>query len=70
MLIRPESFKLVSAGSHTLSGVVSNITFFGSFYELEVLLAGSRITVRTAESKVAEGDTVHLGLSAADVWYM
>lgn len=71
MLIRPESFKIGSERSSAISGKVSKATFYGSYNELEVLLSGgSTITLKTAESNFAKGDTVYVSLSADSIWYI
>ena len=71
MLVRPESLRIVEEANQTLSGKVKHVTFYGSYYEVEVLLSGdTTVTVKTAEKKVAKGDTIHLSLSADSVWYL
>jgi ABC-type sugar transport system ATPase subunit len=48
--------------SITQKGIVNKVTFFGSYYELEVLLWGNRLTVRTGEANLMEGDTVTISI--------
>ena len=43
-------------------GIVTKVNFLGSAYELEVSLAGSGITVRTADRNIKQGDTVILSI--------
>ncbi|WP_162054384.1 ABC transporter ATP-binding protein [Pontibacter pamirensis] len=71
ILIRPESFRIGSEGNSDLIGKVNKITFYGSYYDIEILFSGdTTVTVKTAEANVAEGDTVHLSLSADSFWYI
>ncbi|QHS62932.1 ABC transporter ATP-binding protein [Chitinophaga agri] len=69
MFIRPERFRVVEKGQHGLSGTISDVSFMGSSYELQVALASGTITVRTDNSGLIKGAPVYLSLSPADVWY-
>ncbi|WP_114777397.1 ABC transporter ATP-binding protein [Botryobacter ruber] len=69
MLIRPEAFKLLTAGQG-IAGEVTQVNFFGSHYELEVQVPGSTVTVRTGDRNFAAGDTINLDLAAEDVWFV
>jgi ABC-type sugar transport system ATPase subunit len=70
MLIRPESFQLVGAGKQSLAGKVKKVSFFGSYHEIEVLLAGDTVTVKTGSCPPSPGEAVHLALSPEGVWYV
>ncbi|RDV16250.1 ABC transporter ATP-binding protein [Pontibacter diazotrophicus] len=71
MLIRPESFRIGAEESRSLQGKVNKVTFYGSYYDIEILLSGDlTVTTKAAEANVAKGDTVHLSLSPDSVWYM
>lgn len=70
MLIRPEHFQLVSAGSEALTGTVQQVNFFGSYYEIVVLLAGEPVTVKTGSGPPAPGEEVYLALSPGEVWHV
>jgi ABC-type sulfate/molybdate transport systems ATPase subunit len=67
LLVRPENLHLVEAGEG-LAGKVEAVTFFGSYSELRVRLAGSPVAVRTTARYLVPGATVHLRLSAEDAW--
>ncbi len=69
MLVRPEQFKLTYDPTNALAGQVLNVTYYGSYYELEVLLPQGPITVATA-ANINIGDTVFITLSPDDVWYV
>jgi iron(III) transport system ATP-binding protein len=70
MLIRPENFQLAAEGPGALPGQVRQVHFFGRYYELEVLLAGQVITVKTGRCPLQAGDIVYLSLAADGVWYV
>jgi ABC-type Fe3+/spermidine/putrescine transport system ATPase subunit len=69
LLIRPEHFS-ITAANEGLAGHVQQLLFFGSYYEMEVLLNGQLLTVRTKAPKAAPGDTIYLSLSPDQVWYL
>jgi ABC-type sugar transport system ATPase subunit len=70
IFVRPESFKIVTKGNHSLVGKVNRVDFFGSYYEIEVLLAENIFTVKTIENNVVKGDTIYLAMSADKVRYV
>ncbi|MBW8683825.1 ABC transporter ATP-binding protein [Chitinophaga rhizophila] len=69
MFIRPERFRIVESGQHSITGKINDISFLGSSYELQVALASGVITVKTDHNGFEKGAPVYLALSAADVWY-
>ncbi|PSL44774.1 ABC-type Fe3+/spermidine/putrescine transport system ATPase subunit [Chitinophaga niastensis] len=69
IFIRPEDFRVVSTPGEALTGKVNQLTFFGSYTEMEVLLAEDIITVKTAISNMKKGDTVHVAVAPDAVWY-
>ncbi|QCR23570.1 ABC transporter ATP-binding protein [Pontibacter sp. SGAir0037] len=70
LLIRPESLKVVKEGEQVLVGKVQKVTFFGSYYELEVLLSGVSVTLKTVQQHIVKGDTIYISLAADDAWYI
>jgi iron(III) transport system ATP-binding protein len=70
MLVRPESFQVVSAGPPAITGLVDQVHFFGSFYEITVLLAEEVLKVKTTSCHLKAGDAIHLALPARDVWFV
>ncbi|OQP47869.1 ABC transporter [Niastella yeongjuensis] len=59
LYIRPEAFTLVAKKSKTaVAGKVTEVSFLGSGYEIEIALANSMITVRTENNSVEKGDAV------------
>lgn len=70
MLIRPENFRLVADDSEGIAGKVQQVNFFGSYYELEVLLQETSVTVKTPELSVAKGDTMYITVAPEDLWYI
>ncbi|MES2773321.1 MAG: ABC transporter ATP-binding protein [Bacteroidota bacterium] len=70
MLIRPEYFKLTTERDNTLKGIVNNVIFFGSYYEVEVLLGGNPILIKTMECNANKGDDVFVSLASERVIYV
>lgn len=69
LMIRPEHFKIENSETQ-LRGIVKDIIFWGGFYELEVLLPGKTVSVKTDNGGFRKGDPVSLSLSPDDVWYV
>jgi ABC-type Fe3+/spermidine/putrescine transport system ATPase subunit len=57
--IRPEKIEIVKEKG-TLKGTVEKVLFFGSYYELEVRLAGNIIIVRTTQSDIKPGAAIYM----------
>ena len=65
LFIRPEDLEIGGGaidGTTALKGTVNKVNFLGSANELEVLLAGNKITVRTGNRNIKQGDTVTISL--------
>jgi len=70
LLIRPEKLTLGPAASGGLPGTVEAVRFFGSYSELDVALAGGKVTVKTSAAAVAPDAEVAVSVSADGVWYL
>jgi len=70
MLIRPENFKFVPQTEKSLKGQVKQVSYFGSYYEVQVSLANLSITAKTRMNSLQKGDTVYISVSPEDVWYV
>ena len=70
MLIRPEDFTFVSTGSSNIMAQVRQVKYFGSYYEVEVMLADASITIKTRLNSLEKGDTVYISLAPDHVWYV
>lgn len=57
---RPEHFKIVSAKESSIKGIVKKIVFFGSYFELDVLIEDMMIFVRTMEPGLKQNDELGL----------
>ncbi|MDO6430765.1 ABC transporter ATP-binding protein [Flavitalea sp. BT771] len=72
LFVRPEHFKVgKKAFPGALRGVIRSITFWGSFYEIEILQeAGSVLIARVVENDLAAGDAVFILPPWDGVWYL
>ncbi|MHC2992659.1 ABC transporter [Pontibacter sp. HJ8] len=70
LLVRPEHIRIAAAGARSLAAAVNKVTFYGSYYEVEALLAGNTLTIKTGQHPVVEGDTIHISVVPEDVWYL
>jgi iron(III) transport system ATP-binding protein len=59
-LIRPEEFRIVKKKKGFLSGIVENISFLGTHYEIEVAVDNTKIIVNSKRKKLRKGQLVHL----------
>jgi ABC-type Fe3+/spermidine/putrescine transport system ATPase subunit len=70
ILIRPEHFNIVTKEKGAAEGRVNKVSFFGSYYEIEVLLAELKVTVKTGISTIAKADTIYISLRPGNAWYL
>ncbi|MBX0289182.1 ABC transporter ATP-binding protein [Hymenobacter sp. HSC-4F20] len=66
LLLRPEQLTLLPPGAGGLPGTVTDVRFFGSYSEVDVALAGGRVTVKATAPPVARGEAV----AVAALWYL
>lgn len=71
IFFRSEHFKLVRKRPDALSGSVKRIIFYGPYREAEIAVSKKlKITVRTDDADIAEGDTVYITLALSNGWYV
>ncbi len=70
LLVRPEDFKIVSRKQKALQGKVISATYFGSYYEIEVLSGDLRILIKSKKRKVKRGDDIYFKCAKEDVWHI
>ncbi len=63
LFIRPEKLTLSAMGNAAAQGRVMGVTFFGSYYEVEVELASARLLVRADTNIYQKGQAVFVGLA-------
>jgi ABC-type Fe3+/spermidine/putrescine transport system ATPase subunit len=70
LFIRPEHFVINNNAPGAFSGKVQSVTFWGSYYDIEVQPAKKdRITVRQL-SNLKKGDTVNVSVLPEHIWYL
>jgi ABC-type sugar transport system ATPase subunit len=70
VFIRPEDFKIVDVDHGAIKGVVNSVSYFGSYYEIEVSLAGDIITVKAEHNTFAKGETIYISFNKERLWYV
>ena len=70
IFIRPEHCKIVAEGEPSLKGKVNAVYFFGSYYEIEIMLSENIITIKTECYPPPIGNTVYVSLNPKEVWYV
>jgi len=68
LLIRPEHVQLESENSGGLPGLVKQITYFGSYSELEVMLGEIVLTVKTKPNLFQKGEVVYISIALDKTW--
>ncbi len=70
MFVRPENFKLKTDSNSANKGEIKAIYFYGSYYELDILVADNLITAKTFSLGFAVGDKISISISKDDIWYL
>ncbi len=70
IFIRPENLKLKTEGDAANKGEIMAIHFYGSYYELEILVGGNMVTAKTFNLVFKKGDKVNISISKDDIWYL
>ena len=61
IFVRPEYFKIV-ASNEGIEAIVKEKYFMAGFYELELIIAGATITIRTMQKHPKKGDKIFIAL--------
>lgn len=61
VMTRPENFKVYKTGSG-IKGIINKVSFWGSFYEAELLVEDAKIIVRSERNEWKVGDKVFVGI--------
>lgn len=70
ILIRPEDFYLTTAEKKAIPGKVNQVKYYGSYYETEVLIKDTIVTVKTHANNLQTGDSVYLALATEKIWFV
>lgn len=71
LFIRPEHFIITGNTTGTFSGKVEAVTFWGSYYDIEVQPAKKdKITIRQLSTSLKKGDTVNVSVLPEHIWYL
>lgn len=61
VMTRPENFRIYKTGSG-VKGIVQKVSFWGSFYETEVLVDDAKIIVRNNKDEWRDGDKIFISV--------
>ncbi|NDK57423.1 ABC transporter ATP-binding protein [Pontibacter fetidus] len=70
LLIRPERFIVTRQDSSAITGKVTTTHYFGSHYELEILVEEVPLTIRTGENNYKPGDSIGISVPDNAVWFV
>lgn len=62
IMTRPENFRIYKTGSG-VNGIIKKTSFWGSFYEVEVMINDTKIIVRTNRNEWRAGDKIFVGIN-------
>ncbi|MBC5994486.1 ABC transporter ATP-binding protein [Pontibacter cellulosilyticus] len=68
ILVRPEFLRLSANKDEDVAGKVKKVHFFGSHYELEVILGKATLTLKTMDNSVQAGDKVYVTVLPEGIW--
>lgn len=60
LIFRPEQFNIVSKSDLAVKGVVQNVSFFGSYYSVDVLVNDQLLRIKTGVRQMETADVVYL----------
>jgi len=63
VMTRPENFRMHKTGNG-IKGIIQKLSFWGSFYEAEVLVEGEIIIIRNNENKWRDGDKIFVSIQS------
>lgn len=70
VFFRPEKVKLQKGEGKENEGRVTDISFYGSYYEVKISLATAKLLVKTMHSPFQNGDRVKAMVLQEDAWYL
>jgi ABC-type sulfate/molybdate transport systems ATPase subunit len=70
IMLRPERFSLAGRKERGIKGEVVNVAYYGNYYEADVVIADTVVTIQTAPNRLEAGSKVNLKLKKDDLWYL
>ena len=70
LFLRPEQIMLSEEDDRGIKGKVKSIRYYGSHYELDIIVSELPFTLRTVKNGIKEGDEVFIALSTDRLWYL
>jgi hypothetical protein len=70
MLVRPEYLQIAMEETNAISGEVVAVEFFGSYYEVKVVMSDSVVTIKTGKASIQKGDRLFVSLNSPQLWYV
>ncbi|MES2003495.1 MAG: ABC transporter ATP-binding protein [Bacteroidota bacterium] len=68
--LRPERVRLTPNTAESLNGTVTDIRFWGSFYEVSIRVNNNWLLAKTMLQNIRIGDTVSIALEYNNAWYI
>lgn len=69
LLVRPEHIDIVTTETALFNGVIASITFYGSYYLINVLVEQELVQLKINSHQYTVGDNIALSVSPNHIWY-
>jgi iron(III) transport system ATP-binding protein len=70
LFFRPEAIHLADGTEDSISGVVRDIHYWGSYYTLEISTGNEMISMQVRKPGVKQGEKIEMALNENEVWFM
>lgn len=70
IFIRPEQIRITDKKRNAINGVIDQITFHGSYYDLNIIVGDRIVTARTLYTTHQAGEEVYVTLDLHSLWYL
>ncbi|NII25172.1 ABC transporter ATP-binding protein [Pseudoflavitalea sp. X16] len=70
LFLRPEDLVVSSTQDQGAAAIVKAVLYYGSYYELTVMVGKHKLFVKTADDDFTIGDTIYITVRAGEIWCM
>jgi iron(III) transport system ATP-binding protein len=71
LFFRPEDVQIADeSADNAIKGIIRDISYWGSFYTLEISVGGEMISMQVRKPGFVKGDFVYLTLAGDSMWYL
>jgi ABC-type Fe3+/spermidine/putrescine transport system ATPase subunit len=67
---RPENFSITDSKQAAISGIVKQISFLGSYFEVTLTIPDDILVIHATDSRLKKGDIVYLSFQSENLWHV